>query len=162
MRAAEIPAPAAIMEMINAMVATSETGMTARCPFIFSKPPLRNPPGRGPIVVIYGSESCIAVVACLAGLVEVVVDHEIVVAGAPHADAVALLVVFSAAPDRVPLDVVVAGIRTYRNAVVYVVVVLGVAHYRVDTNGVVATPFVQGDTMGSVPLAGVAAHRVVV
>ena len=138
MRTAEIPAPAAIMEMINAMMATSETGIIARCPFIFSKPPLSNPPCRGPIVVIYGSSPIIEVVAGHASLVEVVVDHEVVVAVDKfYPDTVTLLFRPSPAPDRVPLDVVVVGIVIDINPCERVVGVLRVANYRVADNGVV-------------------------
>jgi len=157
---AETPAPAAIMEMINAMMATSETGMTARCPFIFSKPPLRNPPISRTVVVDNCATTRVAVVRCRACPVKIVVDYE-VARGQVYPYAGALLVCSIATPDSVPLDVVVVGFYvTNIDAVVCVVAILGVANYRISTDGVAAR-VVKVDTMAAVSLKGVSGDRVV-
>ena len=112
--------------------------------------------------MIYGSGSPIAVVTQLAGLVEVVVDHEVGVAvSRVYPDAVALLVASSPTPDRVPLDVVVIAITIDKNAVVCVVAILGIAHYRVETDGIVVA-ITDTDAMPTVALAAVTGDGIVV
>ena len=130
--------------------------------YSFTRNVLGHPASRGPVIVIYGSGSPIAVVTQLAGLVEVVVDHEVGVAvSRVYPDAVALLVASSPTPDRVPLDVVVIAITIDKNAVVCVVAILGIAHYRVETDGIVVA-ITDTDAMPTVALAAVTGDGIVV
>ena len=122
---------------------------------------LRNPPSRGSIVIVYGSSPIIEVVAGRAGLVEVVVDHEVVVAISSYPDSVALLVRPGPAPDRVPLNVVVVGIISHINAAVGIADKLGVANYRVADNGVVVIRYVEGDAIDAVTLNMVPTYNIV-
>jgi len=83
---------------------------------------LSNPSGRSSIIVVYGPDSHIAVVRRLSSLVEVVVDHEVAIAGCcVYSYAVSLLGSSSALPHSITLDVVVVAFKVKIDAVVGVV-----------------------------------------